>query len=87
MLPHKMIDWTVLKWRAADQQKQFSPKNPAQPNAQFERTGSACILVATGTYLKEKIDAFRKAVYADSVHLHLHYRSVNLVGSGSMSMS
>ena len=85
MLPHKIIDWTVLKWRAADQQKQLSPKNPAQLNAQFERAGPACILVATGTYLKEKIDAFRKAVYADSVHLY--YRSVNLVGSGSMSMS
>ena len=55
MLPHKMIDWTVLKWRAADQPKQFSPKNPTQLNAQFERNGPACILVATGTYLKEKL--------------------------------
>ena len=82
MLYQKMIGWTVLKWRDADQSKQLQLNHLAQRTTHVEVGELVWISVATAAPLQAKIDAFKKAVFADGMHQRLRQRAANIVGSG-----
>ena len=82
MLHQKMIGWTVRKWRDADQPKQLQLNHLAQRTTQVEVGELVWISVATAAPLQAKIDAFKKAVFADGMHQRLRQRAANIVGSG-----
>ncbi|MEQ1448324.1 hypothetical protein ABLT96_00735 [Acinetobacter lwoffii] len=82
MLYQKMIGWAVLKWRDADQPKQLQLNHLAQRTTHVEVGELVWISVATAAPLQAKIDAFKKAVFADGMHQRLRQRAANIVGSG-----
>lgn len=61
MLHQKMIGWTVLKWRDADQSKQLQLNHLAQRTTHVEVGELVWISVATAAHLRAKIDAFKKS--------------------------
>ncbi|MCU4450250.1 hypothetical protein Q8G42_11145 [Acinetobacter lwoffii] len=86
MLHQKMIDWTVLKWRGAHQEKQLALNHLAQRITHVE-VGDVWISVATAAPLQAKIDAFKKAVFVDGMHQRLRQRAANIVDSGFIGSS
>ena len=82
MLHQKMIGWTVPACRDADQQKMLPLNNLAQFIARLEGNDPAWISVENAAPLQAKIDAFKKAVFADGMHQRLRQRAANIVGSG-----
>ncbi|MCO8096290.1 hypothetical protein NI462_03680 [Acinetobacter lwoffii] len=82
MLYQKMIGWTVPACRDADQQKMLPLNNLAQFIARLEGNEPVWISVATAAPLQAKIDAFKKAVFADGMHQRLRHRAANIVDIG-----
>ena len=82
MLHQKMIGWTVLKWRDADQSKQLQLNHLAQRTTHVEVGELVWISVATAAPLQAKNDAFKKAVFADGMYQRLRQRAANIVDSG-----
>lgn len=82
MLHQKMIGWTVPKWRDADQEKQLALNHLAQRITHVEVGELVWISVATAAPLQAKIDAFKKAVFADGMYQRLRHRAANIVDSG-----
>ena len=87
MLHQKMIGWTVLKWRDADQSKQLQLNHLAQRTTHVEVGELVWISVATAAPLQAKIDAFKKAVFVDGMHQRLRQRAANIVDSGFIGSS
>lgn len=87
MLHQKMIGWTVLKWRDADQSKQLQLNHLAQRTTHVEVGELVWISVATTAHLRAKIDAFKKAVFAEGMHQRLRHRAANIVDSGFICSS
>ena len=88
MLHQKMIGWTVPACRDADQQKMLPLNNLAQFIARLEGNEPAWISVRTAAYLiQTKIDAFKKAVFAEGMHQRLRHRAANIVDSGFICSS
>lgn len=88
MLHQKMIGWTVRKWRDADQPKQLQLNHLAQRTTHVEVGELVWISVRTAAYLiQTKIDAFKKAVFAEGMHQRLRQRAVNIVDSGIICSS
>ena len=79
MLHQKMIGWTVLKWRDADQSKQLQLNHLAQRTTHVEVGELVWISVATAAHLRAKIDAFKKTVFR-TVCIRGCQRSVTAVG-------
>ena len=64
MLHQKMIGWTVLKWRDADQSKQLQLNHLAQRTTHVEVGELVWIPVRTAAYLiQTKIDVFKKLYF------------------------
>ncbi|MCO8093674.1 hypothetical protein [Acinetobacter lwoffii] len=82
MLHQKMIGWTVRKWRDAHQEKQLALNHLAQRITHVEVGELVWISVATAAPLQAKIDAFKKAVFADGMYQRLPHRAANIVDSG-----
>ena len=87
MLHQKMIGWTVLKWRDADQSKQLQLNHLAQCITHVEVGELVWISVATATPVQAKNDAFKKAVFADGMYQRLRHRAANIVDSGFICSS
>ena len=87
MLHQKMIGWTVLKWRDADQSKQLQLNHLAQRITHVEVGELVWILVAIAAPLQAKIDAFKKAVFAEGMHQRLRHRAANIFNSGFICSS
>jgi len=82
MLHQKMIGWTVPACRDADQPKQLQLNHLAQRTTHVEVGELVWISVATSAPLQAKIDAFKKAVFADGMYQRLRHRAANIVDSG-----
>lgn len=87
MLHQKMIGWTVRKWRDVHQEKQLALNHLAQRTTHVEVSELIWISVATAAPLQAKIDAFKKAVFADGMHQRLRQRAANIVDSGFICSS
>ena len=87
MLHQKMIGWTVPACRDADQPKQLQLNQLAQRITHVELGELVWIPVANAAPLQAKIDAFKKAVFAEGMHQRLRQRAVNRVDSGFICSS